>query len=98
MNQVFAAITVNTTSGVFNNTAKDRTLIVLVTGTFGGGVLTIEISGDDGVSFAKMPNSLTAVGTVEETIPDEAQVRLVLSGAAGASLSAWTNLAIPSVP
>lgn len=98
MNQVFDGIAANTTSGVFSNTGRDLTLIVLAVGDFGGGTLTVEISGDDGVSFGKMPTVLTATGTIEITIPDESQVRIVLASATAPVLSVWTNIAIPLTP
>ena len=97
MHQVFAAIVADATSGAFSNTAKDRTLIVLAGGGFGGGTLTIEISPDDGVTFVDSGvTGLSAAGVMEVTIPDESQVQLVLTGATTSTLSAWSNLPIPT--
>jgi hypothetical protein len=86
-NAFFTNKTTVGSSAVF--TAGGQTVTVLATGTFGTGVLKLEISPDDGTTWISL-GQLTASGKLSDTSGRGTQYRLTLATPDGTtSVSAW---------
>lgn len=79
------AATVN--SGTFPSAGDFMSLVA--SGGFGGGTLTVQVSPDGGTTWINTPATLTAAGVTNFIGGEGLLFRLALTGAAGASLTAW---------
>lgn len=90
MIKLLDGVTANATSAE-HITACSETIIVVASGTFGSGTVTLQVSPDGGTTWVTTGKTLTADGSVFQDFPAGSRLRVALTGATGPDLDVWIS-------